>query len=209
MKTKKDLIKIIKEAHTKQIINHEEYLGSMLFIEGLNKELNADWAKTNHDIDFDYDEFKKSVKKGKVYENLHYDMFMKYLQELKSHKIQYQKTGNIFLETRGLKNGNWEISRTGLLSDVEDTVLTYILERHDITNNRIDYWSISSLKENWIHEVERLGLEEITINDRKSKGYILPISKILHHQKDYDEIIKREKIYSKKRIQDALKNKDK
>jgi hypothetical protein len=206
VKTKSDLIKIIAEAHTKHIINHEQYLGCIKIIDGLDNELNPDWSNTNHDMILSFDEFKRQLKKGNLYENIFKEMFIKYYQELKSHKIQYQETGNLFLETKNKYSGNWEISRTGLLSDVDDTNLSFILERHDITNNKIMYWTISSLKENWIHEIERLDLEETTSNDGNSKGYKVPLNKILHHDKDVEEFNKREEGYRKQRLKQLKSN---
>ena len=210
METKKDLIKLIKEAHTKHIINHEEYLGCLQTIDGLNKELNENWQNTNHDLTLDFKEFKKQLVMGKLYENIFYEMYMRYKQELKSQKVQYQQTGNVFIETKNKYSGNWEISRTGLLSDAEDTMLSIILERQDITNNKITYWVVSSLKENWIHEIKRLGLEEKENKDGMSKGYAVPLNQILHNEKDVEEYQIREKLYKDKRIKEIIqKNKNK
>ena len=193
----KKLKKELDKLHTNQLINYEHYMSILNAINKLNEDFNPDWKGTNHDINFN-----KQLGDGKIYENIFYQLIVNYLQEVKSQKIQWQETGNVFVETENKYSGNWEISRTGVLKDSDTTVLTFVLQRHDITNNKVSNWFIGALKEDWIHEIKRLGLEEKVIKDGKSKGYAVPLNKILWTEKDREEIKLREEKYKQQRIKE-------
>ena len=145
--------------------------------------------------------FDLCLKFGEQYEN----EFQKIVEgkqiEIKTDGACH-RTGNVFVETQNKYSGNWEISRTGVLKDSDNTVLTFVLQRHDITNNKVSNWFVGALKEDWLHEINRLGIEEKPTRDGLSKGYKVPLNKILWNEKDREEIELREEKYKEKRLKE-------
>ena len=206
----KELLEKATQLYTNQDITYEEYMSCKVIVDGV-ETLNEDYLNIDGDMRFN-NNFQKHLKDGHIYEKSFHNKMTR-LVEVKGHKIQYQETGNLWLETESLLSGQWVPSRTGLLGMDEDTLLVFMLHREDITNENVSEWMVATTKKEWKDEIRRQGLDISITNDGKTKGFKVPIKNLpipntmVHNYLDTHEIKLRQSNYLKKRLQMISNNK--